>query len=260
MNATATVNANDYVLPWLRTYLDNSIDNVRYTKSGEVDKRHCNKVAGVSSEVYAFRTDEEINSMLSVFNNRIMFATSPTNEQIAERDKMLFVIGINIGIRASDLCVLKWGFFFDSNLEWKDHYKFMPKKQRKAHKFVTIKFNNAVRTAVNSYLEKYPITKDDLDKYVFASRKGDGAITERGLCAIIKETAKKAGIKQNIGSHSMRKTFGYRIWNAAEDKDKALVMLQLMFSHSDTRTTMKYIGILQDDLDDMYDSIGLGIE
>lgn len=231
------------------------------TQSGKIDRRRCNKVAGESSEVYPLRTDEEINSMLNIFNQHIQTAIG-FNKQIAERDKMCFVIGINVGIRASDLCKLKWSFFFDTDKDgnriWKDHYKFQPKKQRKAHKFVTLKFNKAVQIAINNYLEKYPV--EDLDRYVFFSRKGDGAISEASLWRIVKEVAKEAGIMQNVGSHTLRKTWGYRIWNAAEDKDRALVLLQFALSHSDTRTTMKYIGILQDDIDELYDSICLGVE
>ena len=223
-----------------------------------------NKVSreGESCEVYAFRTDEEINQILKVLNSKIEKAETDSKLLNAERNKLLFVIGINIGIRASDLRMLKWSFFFEEDSEgnrtFKDHYKFQPKKQRRCGKFVTVKFNDAVRNIVEKYISKYPV--EDLDTYVFASQKGGEPIVERQLWNIIKTTAYEAGIKQNIGSHSLRKTFGYRVWDMAEDKDKALVMLQCIFKHSDTRTTMKYIGILQDDLDEMYDGINLGME
>lgn len=235
---------------------------VRYTKAGTVDKRTCHKVAGQSSEVYPLRTDDEIQAVLKVCNEHIEEAETPTNKQIAERDKMLFVIGINIGIRASDLCALKWSFFFDvdnnGNKTFKEHYRFQPKKQKRCGKYVTLKFNKAVESIVNSYLEKYPVK--DLDTFIFASRKGNESISEKSMCRIVKDLAIEAGLKQNVGSHSLRKTTFYRIWNAAADKDKTLVLIQYALGHSDIRTTMKYIGILQDDVDELYDSICLGVE
>lgn len=69
---------------------------IRYNKDGSIDKRHANKVAGVSSEVYPFATEEEIKSMIDVFNKRIEYATNDNQRQIACRNKMLFLIGINL--------------------------------------------------------------------------------------------------------------------------------------------------------------------
>ena len=82
----------------------------------------------------------------------------------------------------------------------------------------------------------------------------------KSLWRIIKETADEAGIKQNIGSHSLRKTFGFWCWHQAEDKNKALVILQQIFNHSTTQVTSRYIGILDDELEDMFHSIDLGLD
>ena len=95
---------------------------VKLNKDGSVDKRHCNKVAGVSSEVYPFTSELEIKSMVDVFNKRIDEAPDENKRQIAARNKMLFLIGINLGIRASDLCELRYSFFYNDNGEFKDSY------------------------------------------------------------------------------------------------------------------------------------------
>ena len=73
-------------------------------------------------------------------------------------------------------------------------------------------------------------------------------------------SAIEAGIEKNIGSHSLRKTWGYTIWHKSTDKSKALVMLQQCFNHSDSMTTMRYIGILDEEKKDMYESIELGLD
>lgn len=233
-------------------------DEVRYTKDGSIDKRTCNKQAGKDSEVYAFKTKEEIAAMLNVFDKHIAEATTEGRQQIARRNKMMFLIGMNVGIRASDLRTLRWNFFFDDDGCFKEFYKIQPKKQRKQHKFVKIYFNDTVKKAIVDYLEFYPI--DNLNGFLFPSQKGDDSITERTLHNIVKTTAKEAGIKQNIGSHSLRKTWGFWCWHEAEDKNKAVITLQMCFNHDRPLTTLKYIGLLDEEISDMYNSVELGLE
>lgn len=231
---------------------------VRYNKDGSIDKRHPNKVAGTSSEVYAFNTEEEIKTMIDVFDKRIEEAPDENKRQIACRNKMMFLIGINVGLRASDLITLKWNFFYNEDKTFKQFYTLMPKKTRRQKKFVKLFFNQVVKKAVADYVSEYPT--ENMDEYLFKSRKGDGHITEVSLGRIIKDTAKEAGIEKNICSHSLRKTFGFWAWHNAEDKNKALVTLQMLFNHSDTSTTLKYIGILSSEIEDMFNSVDLGLD
>ena len=233
-------------------------EEIRYNKDGSIDKRKSHKVAGVSSEVFAFNTKEEIASMIKVLDNHIINAPDENKRQIACRNKMLFLVGINIGIRASDLCGLKWSFFLDNDGRFKDVYSFQPKKTKKTGKFVKIYFNDAVKKAIADYIVEYPI--ENMDDYLFKSRKGNNSITEKSLCRIIKDTASEANIDKNIGSHSLRKTFGFWTWHNAKDKDKSLVTLQMLFNHSSTQTTLKYIGLLDSEIEDMFNSIDLGME
>ena len=115
-----------------------------------------------------------------------------------------------------------------------------------------------MKKAICDYLEYYPI--DNLDDYLFPSQKGNDSITERTLYSIIKGIAEEAGIKQNIGSHSLRKSWGFWCWHEAEDKKKALIILQQCFNHKDTLTTERYIGILDEEISDMYNSVELGLD
>jgi integrase len=241
---------------------NNKKKEVKYCKDGSVKKTKCNKPSGKSSEVYAFKTKEEISLILKSLDEHIAEATNKSQRQIACRNKLLFLIGINVGIRASDLRSLRWNFFFDEtddgSLKFKNFYVLQPKKQRKQKKFVKLFFNKTVQTAINNYISEYPI--EDLSDYVFYSRQGNDPITEKMLWKIIKDIALESGIEQNIGSHSLRKTFGFWIWHQAEDKNKALVILQQIFNHSSSQTTAKYIGILDDEIEDMFNSIELGLE
>ena len=233
-------------------------EDVRYNKDGSIDKRHPNKVAGTSSEVYPFTSEAEIKAMIDVFDKRIEEASDDNKRMIASRNKMLFLIGINLGIRASDLCGLKWNFFYDNDGKFKEHYSLKPKKTRKTGKFVKLYFNQVVKKAIIDYTEEYPI--EDMNEYLFKSRKGDGCITEISLGRIIKDAADEAGIDKNICSHSLRKTFGRFIWHNAEDKNKALIILQTIFNHSSPAITSKYIGLTDDEVGAVFMDLNLGGE
>ena len=231
---------------------------VRYNKDGSVDKRHPNKIAGTSSEVYPFTSEEEIKAMIDVFNKHINEAPDKNKKQIAHRNKMLFLIGINVGLRASDLVTLKWNFFLKEDGEFKDFYSLQPKKTKKTKKFVKLYFNQVVKKAIADYIEEYPI--QDMDEYLFKSRKGDGAISERALWKIIVDATAEAGIEKNVGSHTLRKTFGRFVWYNAVDKSKSLVVLQTIFAHSSPAVTSRYIGLTDSEVNDVFNELNLGID
>ena len=109
-----------------------------------------------------------------------------------------------------------------------------------------------------NYVSDYHI--DNLDDYMFKSRKGNNPITEKGLWKIIVDVAADAGIEKNVGSHSLRKTWARTIYDRATDKSEALVMLQECLRHSDSLTTLRYIAIMDEEKKDMYESIELGLD
>lgn len=228
----------------------------------KTDNEKYDNKAGKSVEVFAFKTDDEIKAMIDVFDRNIDDATNGTPKMLACRNKMLFIIGVNVGLRASDLRTLTWDFFFEQmpngNLKFRDGYSIRPKKTSKRNKYVHLRFNDAVKRVIKWYIDMYPI--ENVKNYVFMSRQGDDAISVDTMWRVIKNTAKEAGIKQNIGSHSLRKSFCRRLYDNAQDKSKALVVLQKILNHSSSLTTLNYIGITNDDMDDAFDSINIGID
>ena len=256
MNALPKTSTNN-IIDFRTIKSEFSKKRVKLNKDESVDQRHCNKVAGVSSEVYPFYEDE-IKNLIKLFNKRIDEASDANKRQIASRNKMLFVVGINLSLRSSDLCGLTYKFFLKEDGTFKDSYSLQPKKTRKTGKFVKLYFNEAVKKAITDYIKEYPI--EDMDEYLFKSRKGDKHITEISLGRIIKDAAEEVGIERNICSHSLRKSFGYHVWHNAEDKEKALVMLMTIFNHSSVAMTKKYIGIMDEEIEDVFNGLNLGID
>lgn len=218
--------------------------------------------AGKKCEVHALKSIEEINAMIDVYDKYINEAPNDWQRKLACRNKMLFIVGINIGVRASDLRLLTWDFFFekmaDGSLKFRKSYSLRPRKTAKTGKHVELYFNDATKKIIDWYINMYPI--EDIHDYVFHSARGNEAITVRSMWRVIKETAKEAGIEQSIGSHTLRKTFGRFVYMNAADKTQALIVLQKVFNHSSPSVTLSYIDLTNDEVANAFDGLNLGID
>ena len=70
-----------------------------------------------------------------------------------------------------------------------------------------------------------------------------------------KDAAKACGIKQNIGTHTLRKTFGYFHYQSNHD----IVFLQRLFGHSSALITMRYIGIADEEEKKAYHDVSIDL-
>ncbi|MEI3511647.1 MAG: tyrosine-type recombinase/integrase [Anaerostipes hadrus] len=59
----------------------------------------------------------------------------------------------------------------------------------------------------------------------------------------------------NLGTHTMRKTFGYHMYQATNDA----AMLMKLFNHADIHITLRYIGVEQDETDKAISKLDFGI-
>ena len=142
------------------------------------------------------------------------------------RNYLLFVLGINTGLRISDIITLKV-----KDVKY-DNVTITEKKTKKIKRFV---LNEAVRKALDEYTSGM-----NEDEYLFHSQKG-GHISRVQSYRILNEAAKKLGIPE-VGTHTCRKTFGYFHYQ----KYKDVALLQKLFNHSAPSVTLQYIGIEQD--------------
>lgn len=157
-----------------------------------------------------------------------------------ERNYIMFLIGTNTGLRISDIL----------NLKIKDvkNKQFITLREKKTRKQQTIKLNKVVKRELKDYCKD----KDPND-YLIKSRQGTNTPLTRDMAyKILSEVAGMFNLC-NIGTHTLRKTFGYHFY--LQTKDVAL--LQKIFNHASPSITLKYIGIEQENMNIAMDNFNI---
>lgn len=179
------------------------------------------------------------------------------------RDNMLFICGINFGLRISDLLRLRFCNLIDEDMTFKEEFPILEKKTahtRKTKKNRWLSINDAVVDAVTLYLQHVP---SKLDDYMFRSesqnRGGQNVPMSRmAVHNILTELQETLGIDAHLSSHTLRKTFGYHQMAMSGNDPRKLVILQRMFGHSSLMQTMEYIGITDEEISEAYMNLNLG--
>jgi integrase len=189
--------------------------------------------------VQPIREKKKIDAMKKVLN---------TNK----RDFLMFTLGINCGLRISDILSLKVGDVLNEKGKVKEYFEL---REKKTDKYRRIVLSDNVQKAVVDYLKGY---SDGLDRPLFVSRKKDingmpKPLTRQQSYNILNGAAATVGVNEAIGCHSLRKTFGYYAYKAGTD----IVLLQQIFNHSTPSVTLRYIGIVQDDIDNVIIKLNL---
>jgi len=170
--------------------------------------------------VQPIRDKEKINQIKSILKQNNI------------RDYFLFCLGIYTGLRISDILKLKVG-----DLKNKDRFQVEEQKTGKNRNII-------IHPSIKEELQNY-IKDMNNDWYIFKSQKGDNQPIKRVQAyRILNDAAHQVGLNE-IGTHTLRKTFGYQYYKQTNN----LTLLQKIFNHSSSNVTLRYIGILQDDID-----------
>lgn len=168
------------------------------------------------------------------------------------RDYALFTLGINTGLRISDLLSLTFGHI-ERNGKVKDRIYIREEKTDKENYFSV---GPSAKKALQEYIDSVPI-RDYSDPVFFSRKFAKGKkrrpISRQRAYTILNEAAAEIGIEEPIGCHTLRKTFGYMAYNRGYD----LALIQETLNHSSQKITLRYIGITQDQKDELYISLNL---
>ena len=166
------------------------------------------------------------------------------------RDYAFFYFGIYTGRRISDIVRLnvrdvamidrKSRFVIRERLEI---------QEKKTGKFSDILIHPSVRRALSKYLRRRLKKSESkgalLNEPLFRSQKARRS-GERQAGRLLNLAARYCGLNYRIGTHSLRKTFGYSMYQQGLSIEK----IQKLLNHSSPEITLAYIGITRDDLDE----------
>ncbi len=154
-------------------------------------------------EVQPIRDTKKIDAMKTIMKGKGNY-----------RDLLLFVLGINTGLRISDILALKWKNLMNGDnklLKVGDPLRVVEIKTTKVKSFV---INKSIYDAMKLYYEATADFSDD--DYVFSSRKSSEGtprpITRVAAWQMLNRYARMIGLKEGIGTHTLRKTFGYHLY------------------------------------------------
>ena len=167
-----------------------------------------------------------------------------TGRRLINSDKQsvigLYIIAsIYTGLRISDVLRLKWSDLMKEDLVI---------KEKKTKKLRTIKINSTVHSVVSKF------NLNDEDDFIFKSQKGS-VFSIQQINRVLKEIFRTESKHLNISSHSLRKSFGRRVYENNNESEKSLVYLSELFNHTSLSITRKYLGIRQEELNDIYMSL-----
>ena len=181
----------------------------------------------------------------------------------SDRDYILFRLGINSGLRISDILKMKvkdiknQSYFIlkEQKTGKSQRLKIQPKLKQELDKYIKGMDDEDYLIGSRKYKDKLTITikaKDKDNKIKNIKQKIDNIsnnspIERMQAYRILNDAANEVGIEEPIGCHSLRKTFGYWMFKMCND----ITMVQKFLNHSSPQVTLRYIGITQDSMDDL---------
>lgn len=159
---------------------------------------------------------------------------------------LLIGTGAFTGLRISDILSLTWNQLLNKEV--------IELHEMKTGKFRKIKINQDLQSLIiSNYLA---MGEPNVENLVFVNKYGTKQINVQWVNTKLKEIFTKYSIKtQNPSTHSLRKSFGRKIWEINNYSEKSLVLLSELFNHSNIQITKRYLGIKEQELFDVYDSL-----
>ena len=116
------------------------------------------------------RTKEEIEKVKEHLAMRVWCAQNSTQKKVAARNELLFAIGIDTGLRVSDLECMTWGLIFTKTGEFYSNGNAQNHHEKKTGKFKKIYLTDRIKDSVTKYI-KIVEPSTERDEYIFVSNK-----------------------------------------------------------------------------------------
>ena len=161
---------------------------------------------------------------------------------------LLISIGMYTGLRIGDILSIRY-----SDILNREHLELMEKKTGKTRKIL---LNKHLQEIVSRITKR--VNPQNIDGFIFLNRMGTKPISRQFVNGKLKRLVVKYQTVKNpssVKSHSIRKSFGRRVWENSEKSEKGLIMLNEIFNHTSIKTTRIYLGITQQEVFSVYENL-----
>lgn len=167
-----------------------------------------------------------------------------------DNTRLMLACGFYFGLRISDILNLKWKDIL------KDTFEVSEQKNGKFRRITLNSEFKAIRDQILNSKENPPNPESLIFVYERKGADQSKPISKTAANKRIKKVFERYRIKvANPSSHTLRKTFGRRVYEHYNRSEDALIKLSQVFNHSNVSITRRYIGITREMIDDIYLSI-----
>ena len=159
------------------------------------------------------------------------------------------ILSFSLGLRVSDVLRIRWKNVYDQ-------IRVMI-TEKKTSKTRYIPIGEKTRERIEYYYDK--LGRPSLTSLVFQSSfNPEAPVTRQYINRLVKYWKRKYSLKVgNISTHTFRKTFGHYVYEKLGKTEEAIVYLNIIFKHRSLKTTMAYIGVRGDEIDQIFNSIAI---
>ncbi|MCL2080086.1 MAG: tyrosine-type recombinase/integrase [Oscillospiraceae bacterium] len=158
------------------------------------------------------------------------------------RNHVLIVLGLHTALRISDLLRLRWDDVYD--FENKCVRASICAVEKKTHKTKTIALNKAAISAITLLAAHFARR----GCFLIENPRTRRAISRIQAYRLIRDAAEALRFQNRVSCHSLRKTFGYHAWK----NGASVAVIMEIYNHSSLAVTRRYLGVTQDDKDEVY--------
>ena len=165
------------------------------------------------------------------------------------RNYAMTCLGINSALRVSDLLKLRWKDVYDfTGRHYRKHITTVEKKTKKQ---TQIALNQSAVEALTIYMES--LSEVQPMDYLFPGKNKGSALSRCQAFRVLNEAGHELHFEMEISCHTLRKTFGYHACKAGAQP----TVLMRVFNHSSFQNTERYLGIDQDEKDEIFLKLNL---
>ena len=193
-----------------------------------------------------------IKKLSNIARLKNLWLNNPRSK-IGRRNWMIFKLGIVTGLRASDLTRLTWRQVYDDSGNPRKYI--IDEKDKKTGKINHYLYIAQAHDDLVLYRDWLRHNFQNSSYYMFPSSKNPKKhIVVHTLYYMMRNAGDKLGL-EHLGTHSIRKTFGYIAYTQTHN----IVYVMRRLNQSNPKVTLRYIGIDRESMEQISSKIHFDI-